>query len=124
MAFTSVDIMPQRWRWFSYYESFGPNGKYTGVIAPGKPWRLAEIRLHLSMPFASIEYLTATISATIGSAHNLVMMSYLLSGSTDVFFHYSDPLNFLSDDLLTFILSITSGTNVVGLNVQTWQVSN
>jgi len=122
MAFDEVYIQPQLWDHFSFFKTTGLDGTLSETVAPEKKFKLAEIRAHFSVAFVSVEYLKAYISAAKGSEYNTVLLSYLVSGSTDIFIHYSDPLLFLSDDHLVFELSLVSGTNVIGLNVVGWAV--
>lgn len=103
-----------------YYGFYGENGTISDSVTPATPWKLKNIRIHLSVAFVSVEYLVMRISAGLGSAYNTILYSTNLSGSTDVFIHYSEPLTFLSDDQLVFELSMVSGTNVIGFQFETW----
>jgi len=120
MALLKEEILPQRWHLFEYYQSFGADGTISDGFCPAKTWRLQEIRIHLSVAFASAEYLIMQLSCGLGSAYNLKFYSTNLSGSTDVFIHYSDPLLFMSGDQLVFELSMGSATNVIGFQFGTW----
>ena len=122
MAFSQEEILPQRWSFFSYYEKFGTNGKYSTTLSMGTPWMLQEIRLRCSTAFASAENFVAQLIATYGSEFNVVVFNWAMSGSTDVIMRWSNPMMFLSNDVLGFVLSMVSGTNVIGLNVQGWAV--
>jgi hypothetical protein len=121
MALSKESIQPQRWHLFEFYQSYGANGKISDSFCPGKVWTLQEIRVHLSVAFASAEYLIMKLSCGLGSAFNLKFYSTNLSGSTDVFIHYSDPLFFNSDDHLNFELSFVSATNVLGFQFIGWE---
>lgn len=122
MAFTEVYLQPQRWTEFSFFATGGEDGAISESVAPGVPWRLHEIRLHCSVAFASVEDLIYRLSATQGSAYNMTFNSYAMSGSTDIWFLYSNPLLFQSDDALVITLSLASGTNVVGITAVGWAV--
>ena len=103
-----------------YYGFYGADGTISDSVNPGCVSKLRSIKVHLSVAFASAEYLIIQLSAGLGSAYNTVLYSQNLSGSTDVFIHYSDPLLFLSDDQLNFELSMASGTNIIGFQFETW----
>lgn len=103
-----------------YYGFYGEDGTISDSLNPGVPYKLRSIRIHLSVAFVSVEYLVMQLSAGLGSAYNTVLYSQNLSGSTDIFIHYSDPLLFLSDDQVNIELSMNSGTNIIGFQFETW----
>lgn len=122
MALTKVANGPHRWEEFLFYQSYKANGSISDEIVPGKIWKLGEIRIHFSTAFASAESLTIRLSCILGSYYNVKFYSLNVSGSTDIFIHYSDPLRFLSDDRLVFTLSMASGVNGVGFQFIGWAV--
>lgn len=123
MAWSEEVQQPARWSYFSFYASGGANGAVTESLSPsGKQWRFAELRLHFSVAFASVADLVVRLSAAKGSAHNFVLLSKALLGSTDVLLQLSNPYNLLSDDQLVIGWTQVSGVNVGGLNVQGWGI--
>ncbi len=122
MALTKVTDGPHRWEEFLYYQTYKADGAISDGFGPGKIWKLGEIRIHFSTAFASAESLTVRLSSILGSYHNTLFISHLISGSADIFYHYSDPLRFLSDDTLTIKMSMASGINGVGFQFFGWAV--
>ncbi len=128
MAWASKELTDnKRWWHFSFYHTNGANGKISESIIPGtdfaaRVFELAELRLKFSIAFVSIEYLKVYLSSVKGSAYNFVLVSRLMSGSTDYRFNPANsiPMRFLSDDHLVLEFSNVSGTNVIGLEVQGW----
>ena len=120
MALTNEHIGLRRYHEEIEYGFFGEDGTISDAIAPGKPWRLSGFQIHFSVSFVSVEYLVMRLSAALGSAYNTILYSQAVSQSTDIFVHYSFPLQFLSDDQLVFELSMGSGTNIIGFKFDTW----
>ena len=119
--FTIEEIIePQRWSEFEFFNAFGTNGLETKSIYFHKNFKLGEIRLHLSVAFASAGALIAQLSSVKGSAYNTKLLSTDISGTIDLFIHYSDPILFLSNDHLKFTISLVSGTNIIGMTVRGW----
>jgi hypothetical protein len=116
----SVTLDNERFRPEQYYAFYGVNGAIADSFNPGRVWKLQEIRAHLSVPFVSAEVLLVRVSSVLGSQYNVVLHSANLSNTQDLFLHYSEPLLFLSGDQLVFELSMVSGTNVIGLQFNTW----
>jgi len=54
MAFTEEFIQNQRWTELSFFASAGANGPFSESLAPGKVYKLHEIRLHTSIAIANI----------------------------------------------------------------------
>jgi hypothetical protein len=115
-------MLPERFWQLAFYKKDDGDGAIGENFNPGTRWKLAEIRVHFSSAFASVEYLTAYLSATKGSEHNVVLLSHNCSGSTDIILYYSEPRMFLSDDVLRVELSNTSGVNAIGISVFGWAV--
>ena len=120
MALTNEHIGNLRFHDEIEYGFYGADGTIGDSVAPGKPWKLRSIQIHFSVAFASIEYLVMALSSILGATYNTILYSLNVSGSTDIFIHYSDPLLFLSDDHLNFELSMVSGTNIIGFRFETW----
>lgn len=120
MAFTERYIDPQRWSHFMFFATGGANGVISEGVAPGKIWKLHEIRVHFSTAFASTEYLVGRLSAARGSYYNVLLFSAAISGSTDIRYVYSDPLLFESGDVLYIGHSTKSGVNTTGITMIGW----
>ena len=122
MAFTETFLQNQRWTQFSFFTDGGTDGAVTESLAPGKPFKLTEIRMHFSVAFASVEDFVLRLSAAQGSAHNAILISHALSDLTDFTWQPSIALEFQSDDHLVMGWSQVSGVNIGGLNVLGWAV--
>lgn len=122
MAFTEEFIEPSRWTQFSFFASGGTNGAVSESLAPGKKFKLSEIRLHFSVIFSEVEYFVVRLSAAKGSAYNQTFLSQALSDVIDVLYQPDNPLPMLSDDQIVFSWSQASASNIGGLNVQGWAV--
>lgn len=122
MAFTEEFILPSRWTQFSFFAEAGADGTVSESLAPGKPFRLDEIRLHFSATFSLVEDFVIRISSAKGSAYNNILFSQALSDLTDIVWQLSNPFTLLSDDQLVFTWSVSSNLNNGGLNVQGWAV--
>lgn len=120
MALTEIDVPSSLWWDVVYHGYYGANGAISDSFCPGVPWKLKDIRVKISDAFASIEYLIMKISSVLDSYHNIVFYSLNVSGSTDIFIHYSDPIMFLSDDHLLFELSTVSGVHTLGFIFDVW----
>jgi len=124
MAFTQVFVQPQLWTEFSFFAFGGEDGVVNESVAPGVIWKFKELRVHLSVIFASVEDLTLTIDAIQGTAYDTLFLSTAMQNVYDL--HYFPPLSegmlMLSDDVIVFNLSMASGVNIVGVNVLGWAV--
>ncbi len=118
--FTSEETL-QYQRYVEFFAFFSDDESFIKSVSPGRVWRLEEVRLHFSVVFGSANYFTARLSATKGSAYNTVLISHAVLNSTDIFYHFSYPYLFMSDDVLVFSLLI-SVANVAGLEVHGWAV--
>jgi hypothetical protein len=130
MSFTGDWPGYQRWDHFHFYETEnGTNGTLESVLdgsVMGKAykWKIGEIRMHFSTAFASVEYFKAYVSSILGSNHNYVLISQLMSDIVDfrLVFEDHEHLMLFSDDALRFSFSNASGVNLWGLEVQGWAV--
>jgi len=120
MAFTPTYIPYQRQQRFFQFFATGAT-HLNESLDLSKPFEICDIRLHLSVAHPSIEYLKARLSAIAGSAYNVMLVSTLASGTTDIFWQPSTPLVFgLSDQIL---FSMMNSTGVVwGLCVTGWHI--
>ena len=120
MAFTEKYLQPQRWSDFSFFYNGGAlTETISESLAPGVPFKLHEVRVHMSTAFISACDFIVRLSSIQGSAHNMTFLSYRITGSTDVWWLFSNPLLFQSDDEVVFTL-VNSGANMVGINVTGW----
>jgi hypothetical protein len=113
---------PENFTYFEFYTSGGANGAFKDSLAPGKVFRIGEVRLHLSVKHPSVEDFVIWLSATRGSAYNQVFISQAFSDVTNYLWQPTHPLQFNSDDQVIFSLFIKSGTNIYGLSVKGWSV--
>lgn len=121
--FTTEDWLDnQRWTEFNFFTYAGVNGNITKNITMGKRYRVKEFRIHCSSAFASTQDLIVRFSHAINSVYNFKLLSYAMSGLTDLWVDYIDPLSFNSDDHMIVNLNLTSGTNTIGIEVSGWAV--
>jgi hypothetical protein len=113
----------ETWDHLDFYSSGGVDGSFVESLAPGKMFRLEEVRLHLSVVHASVEDFAIRISSSFGSAYNQVLISQAMNGVANYLWQPTNPMIFNSDDQLVFSLFIKSATNIYGLNVKGWGVS-
>ena len=69
------------------------------TIAPGVPWQLESIRIHLSAGGAATD-LTATVDAGAGAVYDVVLATQAMGGVTDYFYKPDFPIPFGPDDEL------------------------
>ena len=69
------------------------------TIAPGVPWQLESIRIHLSAGGAATN-LTATVDAGAGAAYDVALATQAMGGVTDYFYKPDFPIPFGPDDEL------------------------
>jgi hypothetical protein len=121
---TTVYRENQRWEEFSFFTSGGTDGVITDTIALDRPFIITDVRAHCSVAFASVEDLVVRMSAYQGSAYNVTLVSQAMNTVQDVFYQPSISLTFLSDDHVIIGLSLASGTNIIGINVNGWAAIN
>ena len=85
------------------------------TIAPGAPWPLEEIRVHLSAAGASGN-LTATVDHAAGSAYDINILTQDMTSVTDLVWSPDSPMKFQSGDELD-IAWANAGTKTYGLEV-------
>ena len=113
---------------FSFYKTFGADGVMEESITGGgsgeiEGFILKSIRIHCSVAFASVEDFIVKLSDGIqGSSFNQTFISQAMNGITDYEYYPTDSMRFISGDELGFVMSLVSGTNIIGLNVQGWAV--
>lgn len=117
----SVYLQNERWEQFMFFKSAATT--IAESIAPGRVWKLQEIRLYLSNSFQSIETMTLNLSAGKGSYYNVNFISHPFSGSYNYLYFpsVSDMRLFQSDDQLVISLSNSGGT-YYGLVAIGWAV--
>ena len=123
MAFTEVYIQNQRWHDLSFFATVGADGAISESVAPGKVFKIHEVRVHTSIAIASVGDLVLRLSAAQGSAYNMTFLSQAMLGLKDVWYLFSNPLIFLSDDQFVITMSMKSAANVMGINVCGWSAN-
>lgn len=123
MAWTYTEkIQNQLYEEFHYFKDNGANGAINESIAPGKKWKLAEVRFYTTSAFRSNEYLFILISSIKGSAFGGSVLSYLFSNSVYYRYVFSEPMDFLSDDQVIVKLTTASAVHIVGVEAVGWSV--
>lgn len=84
----------------NHYSGSGPIAENISHIDPGQPWRLHEVRLHLSSAAAGGD-LTVAVSARVGAAHNVLLASIPMTGQTDAVWVPPAPINLDMGDSVT-----------------------
>ena len=110
------------WEAFHFFKSNAANGAINESIAPGKLWRLAEIRFWTTSAFRSNEYLFVNISSGKGSSFGASLLSYLFSNSVAYRLIFSIPMDMLSDDQVIVKLTTASAVHIVGVEALGWAV--
>jgi hypothetical protein len=123
MTFTNKNLPNARNRFFQFFatgathmdESFSPDFDY----------KLADIRLTLSVTHTSVTYFTGNLSAAEGAAYNILLMSVVASDLTNVqnqiWTLNSEILTFFKDDTIEFSM-LNSDPVVWGLVVSCWSI--
>lgn len=100
------------------------SGALSTTLAPGVPWQLESIRLHLSaVGGVGGGSLTATLDHGAGSEYDIEILSEDLESLSDYIYHTERPMEFGKDDELDIAWdnsnSVTYGLEVVwkGLGV-------
>ena len=119
---------------FMFFVTGGVNGGISETITGGdvgenENFWIQEVRLHLSVSFASVaDFIIKLSEAAKGSAYNIIFFSKAMSGSTDVVWIPSGVndkgILFDSGDTLNFDLASQSGANTYGLTVIGWAVAS
>ncbi len=122
MAFTETYIQPQRWTEFMFFAIGGADGLISENVAPGKIWKLKEVRVHASSLIASAGDLVIQLSSIRNSYLNMIFVSKAMLNSQDYWLQMSDPLIFESDDALNVRFSVLSAVNYLGITVVGWCV--
>ncbi len=85
------------------------------TLAPGKPWQLESIRVHLSAAGGAGD-LTATIDHGAGAAYDINLLTEDMTTVTDLVWTPSRPMEFLAGDELD-IAWANAGTKTYGLEI-------
>lgn len=78
------------------------------TCAPGRPWVLLEVRLHLSAAGDAANF-TATMDAGAGAGYDCVLLTQDMSAATDVHWQPTRPIVFKATDELDFAWANGSG---------------
>jgi len=119
---TTVRHGPHNWEHFSFYASGGVDGAFIESLAPGKIFKITEVRLHLSVVHASIEDFVMRLSGINGTAFSQVFISQAMLAVNNYHWLPENDLIFFSDDQIVFSLFVKSATNIYGLDVKGWAV--
>jgi len=85
------------------------------TLAPGIPWQLEEIRVHLSAVGAAGD-LTGTLDHGAGTAYDLVILTQDMTAVTDFIWHCERPMEFGADVELD-IAWANASTRTYGLEI-------
>lgn len=85
------------------------------TVAPGKPWVLLEMRIHLSAVGGSGN-LTATMDAGAAAAYDTVLFTQDMSAIADKHWQPTRPIPFSATDELDFAWA-NAGTKTYGIEV-------
>lgn len=122
MALTLVTQPVSRMNYFIYYGT--GNSDMSESLAPGKAFELDSVKLHLSVAEASVVDFIMQLSAALGSEHNTTYLSQAMEGLTNVYWLVERPIIFLYGDTIDFTLSMVTGTNLWGLQIQGWAITS
>lgn len=129
MAWTRVRIDNQRYNFFSFYSVSGGDGSVKETITGGdsgetEHFKFKEIRVHLSSVCLSVEDLIIHLTSGTRSEHNITLLSQAMSGIQDFLWQPDSELCFVSGDTLSVYMSLDSGSNEFGINIQGWAVAS
>jgi len=110
-----------RMKYFAYYTD--GDEPLIESINFGKSVEIEEVRLHLSVAMASVEDLIIQLSSILGSAHNILFLSYSMFNHTDLVYQFHKTHKMLYGDVLSVYLSFKSQTNWYGLSILGWEVT-
>lgn len=122
MAFSELTQPVSRMQYFIYYTD--GNSDMDEDLAPEKAFELDSVKLHLSVANASVVDFIMTLSSILGSAHDCTYLSQAMEGLTNVFWLVERPMIFLYGDTINFGLSMVTGTNHWGLQIQGWYITS
>jgi len=117
----TINTPYSRMRYFNYYTT--GNMPLIENISFDTPFELDEIRLHLSVAFASVDDFIVKLSSILGSAYDILLLSYSMNTHTDLLYQPNRSYKFIYGDILSIQLSFKSGVNYYGLNVLGWEVA-
>jgi len=86
------------------------------TISPNAPWELEGVRLHLDAGGAATDF-TVTMDSAYGSAHDLVLFTYAMSGVADVDYRWSPLQKFTNKNDKVIIAYANGGAAGWGLEV-------
>jgi hypothetical protein len=86
------------------------------TLAPGVPFKLLEVRVHLSAASATAENFTATMDAAAGVNYDAVIFSKDLNTLTSYVYAFEDDRYFTDDDEIDFAWANTD-TRTYGLEI-------
>jgi|AGTN01.1.fsa_nt_gi hypothetical protein len=92
------------------------NGALSLEVAPGYPWQLEEIRVHLNAPGGSGD-LTATLDSALGSAYDTNVLTQDMTAVEDLVFAPEHAPIFDKDDKLN-IAWTNAGGKTYGIEVK------
>jgi hypothetical protein len=123
MAFDDKYLPNARDRFFQFFAT--GNTHMAEAFSPGFDYKLADVRLTLSVAHTSVTYFTGNLSAAEGSAYNMLLMSVLASqltnGQNQIWTLNSELLTFFRADTWQFSM-LNSGGIVWGLVVSGWSI--
>lgn len=122
---TERTIQCSRHNDFMFYHTEGginPGITMDQGIDPGNDFYLTGVYLHLSVVHASVEDFVCTLSSVLGSAYNVTLFSNAMNGVKDYTWEPSNPMLFLSGDVLWFSM-VMSASNYYGLKVTGWNIT-
>lgn len=110
----------QWWTGFTFYDNFSGVSEISATLAEGTLTRFDELRVHCSAAHSD-EQLTINLVPAKGSGYSWLIASLDMNGLTDLYFMPSQPIEILSDDIITFNLT-NSAEGTVTFNVRGWSV--
>lgn len=122
MALTLATQPVSRMQYFIYYAD--GNSDMDEDLAPGKAFELDSVKLHLSVAEVSVVDFIMHLSSILGSYHDCTYLSQAMEGLTNVFWLVERPMIFLYGDTINFSLSMVTGTNYWGLQIQGWAITS
>jgi len=121
MALSGDYTQRQSWEYFSFYAT--GNGAMSESFAPGEVFVLNEVRLTLSVAFASVRDFIITLSASPSAIYNHKFVSQAMNTVRDFLYVPSASFVFASNEVLNFSM-FQSSAIVWGLQITGWAVND
>jgi len=132
MSWDRVRVDNQLFNFFSFFsnsDTGGADGSVKEVITGGdagetEHFTITDLRVHLSSICLSVEDLIVSVKSIKGSEYDVTLLSQAMSDLKDFHWQPSVSLMFISGDTVSVYMSLDSGSNAIGVNVNGWAIAS